>query len=82
MTRRNKTILTYCILILLAAAMIASGRFINFIKASSREKDYTTKLAELRADLMQAAKAGGKQKPASSNTARTSTAKSPKARPT
>jgi len=82
MTRRNKTILTYCILILLAAAIIASGRIINLIKGSPPEEDYAKKLAELRADLMQAAKAGGKQQPASANKERTSTTKSPKARPT
>jgi hypothetical protein len=82
MTRRNKTIFMYCILILLAAALIAFNRFINPKKASPPEKDYTAKLAELRADLMQAAKADHKQQPASSNTARTSTGRSPKARPT
>jgi len=82
MTRRNKTILTYCILILLAAALIASGRIINLIKGSLPEKDYATKLDELRADLMQAAKAGGKQQPAPSHKERASTTKSPKARPT
>ncbi|MBN2591908.1 MAG: hypothetical protein JXA81_00265 [Sedimentisphaerales bacterium] len=82
MTRRNKTIFMYCILILLAAALIEFNRFINPKKASPPEKDYAAKLAEFRADLIRAAKADNKQQPASSNTARTSTGRSPKARPT
>lgn len=65
---------------LLAAALIASGKLINSTKSAPPEKDYATKLAELRADLTQAAKAGYKQ-PTSSNK-RTTTCKSPKARPT
>jgi hypothetical protein len=79
MTRRNKTILTYLILILLAAALIASNRLMNSKKAPSPEKSYAAKLAELKADLMQTAKAGPKQQPASSNTKRTSSRNSRKA---
>ena len=81
MTRKNKTILNYCILILLAAAIIASGRYINSKKASASEKDYDKKLAVLRADLTKAATADSKQN-TSGNIKRTSTRKSPKARPT
>ena len=79
MTRRNKTILTYLILILLAAALIASNKFIRSKKSSTPEKDYAAKLAELKADLTQAAKAGPKKQPASSNTKRTSSRNSRKA---
>ena len=61
MTRAKNTLLTYIILLLLAAAIIASGKFINSIKSAPPKKDYATKLAELRADLKQAAKTGNKQ---------------------
>jgi hypothetical protein len=82
MTRAKNTLLTYIILILLAAALIASGKLISSLKSAPTEKSDAEKLAELRAELMQAAKAGNKQQPASSNTSRTSTRRSPKARPT
>ena len=61
MTRKYKTILIYCVLILLAAAIIASGRYINSKKAQSPEQDYARKLAQLRADLLKAAQEGPKQ---------------------
>jgi hypothetical protein len=79
MTRKNKTILNYCILILLAAALIACGRFINSKRDSSPEEDYAKKLAELRADLTKAATTGSQKKHTSGNTKRKSTGKSPKA---
>ena len=82
MTGKIRTILTYFIFILLAAALIASGKFINSRKASPPEKNYATKLAELRADLTEAAKAGSENQRTSGNTKRTSTRKSPKACPT
>ena len=72
----------YCILILLAAALIAFNKFIKPQKATPPEKGYTAKLAELKADLVQAAKEGQKQQPSSSSAKRTTTRKSPKARPT
>jgi hypothetical protein len=82
MARRNTTILIYFFLLLLAAAIIAFNRFIKPQKATPPEKGYTAKLAELKADLMQAAKAGQKQQPSSSGAKRATTRKSPKARPT
>ena len=79
MTEKYKTILNYFILILLAAAIIASGRYINSRKVPSpAEKDYATKLAELRADLTKANTAGSKPQRTSGNK-RTTTGKSPKA---
>lgn len=66
---------------MLAAALIASGKLINSLKSAPPEKDYATKLAELRADLNKAAKAGPKQYK-STNSNRTSTRKNTKARPT
>ena len=80
MTGKYKTIFFYCILILLAAALIASGKFINSKKTTPPEKDYATKLAELRADLAKAGKTGGGKQNTSSKC--TTTRKSPKARPT
>jgi hypothetical protein len=82
MTRKNKTILNYCILILLAAAIIACGRFINSKRNSSPEKEYAKKLAELRADLAKAAITDGQKKHTSGNIKRKSTGKSPKANST
>jgi hypothetical protein len=79
MTRAKNTLLTYIILILLAAAIIASGKLINSLR-SEPEKDYATKLEELRTDLTNAAKAGNKQH--TSTNKRTTTGKSSKARPT
>ena len=81
MTRKDKSTLICCVLILLAAALIACGKYINSKNVSSSEKDYATKLAELRADLTKAVIAGREQQ-ASKNTKQTSTDKSPKARPT
>ena len=75
MTEKNKTILTYFVLLLLAAAIIASGRYINSKKVSPRGKDYAEKLAELRADLTKSTTAGGQRQNTSGNTKR----KSPKA---
>jgi len=75
MTRRKNTILSYLILILLAAALIASGKLINSLR-SEPEKDYATKLAELRADLAEAAKSGSKQN--TSRNKRTTTLKTTK----
>ena len=79
MTEKNKTILTYCVLLLLAAAIIASGRYFNSKKVSAQEEDYATKLAELRADLTKANTAGSKKQHTSGNTKRTSTRKTTKA---
>jgi hypothetical protein len=81
MTRAKNTLLTYIILILLAAAIIASGKFINSLKSAPPKKDYATKLAELRSDLTKAAKTGDENKSTSRNK-RTTTRRSPKARPT
>ena len=75
MMEKIKTILTYFVLLLLAAAIIASGRYINSKKVSPPKKDYATKLAELRGDLTNAAKAGSGNQRTSCNTKR----KSPKA---
>ena len=69
-------------MILLAAALIASGKFMNSKKVSPPEKDYATKLAELRADLTKASKPGGKKQNTSSSNKRTTTRKTTKARPT
>jgi hypothetical protein len=77
MTRAKNTLLTYIILILLAAAIIASGKFINSLKSAPPKKDYATKLAELRADLNKAAKSGSKQQNTSRNK-RTTTRKTTK----
>jgi hypothetical protein len=78
MKEKNKTILNYFILILLAAAIIASGRYINSKKVSPPEEDYAKKLAELRADLTKSTTAGSKPQRTSGNK-RTTTGKSPKA---
>ena len=79
MTGKYKTILIYCILILLAAVIIASGRYINSKKTLSPEEEYSQKLAVLEADLIKAAQAGpGQNKP--TNTNRTSTRNSHKTR--
>jgi len=78
MTRKNKTIIIYCILILLAAAIIASGRYINSKRTLSPEEEYSQRLAELEADLIKATQAGPEQK--SSNTDQTSTRNSHKTR--
>ena len=80
MARAKNTLLTYIVLILLAAAIIASGKFINSLKSSPPKKDYATKLAELRTDLTKATKSGNKQD--TSRNKRTTTRRSPKARPT
>jgi hypothetical protein len=66
MTEKSKTILTYFVLLLLAAAIIASGRYINSKKVSPPKKDYAEKLAELRADLTKANKAGPAQRKSAS----------------
>jgi hypothetical protein len=79
MTGRNKTIFTYFILILLAAALIAFNKFLKTPKTSPPEKTYAQKLAELRSDLTQAANAGNRQY--TSTNKRTTTNKSPKTRP-
>ena len=79
MARRTNTILTYIILLLLATALIAFGKMINSLKLEP-EKDYTTKLAELRADLTQAAKAGNRGQTSSNK--RTTTRRPSKLRPT
>lgn len=78
MTRKKTTILNYFVLILLAAAIIASGRYINS-KNVPPEKDYAEKLAELKADLLKAAAAGSKPQQTSGSIKRTTTRKSPKA---
>ena len=58
MTRKHKTIRIYCVLLLLAAAIIASGRYINSKTAPSPEEVRAEKLAELKADLLKAAESG------------------------
>jgi len=78
MKGKYKKILIYCILILLAAALVTYGAFINTKKVSSPEDDYDQKLAELEADLREAAKTGPEKK--SSSTNRTSTCKRRKIR--
>ena len=72
MTGKYKTIFIYCILILLAVAIIASGRYINSKKVSPPEEDYAKKLAELRADLTKAGTAGSTQQRSSGNTRKSS----------
>lgn len=79
MTEKSKTLLNYFVLLLLAAAIVASGRYINSKKVSPPEKDYAEKLAELRADLTKSATAGGQRQNTSGNSKRTTTGKSPKA---
>jgi uncharacterized protein YpmB len=79
MTGKYKTILIYCILILLAAALVTYGAFINSKKVFSPEEDYAQKLTELEADLIKAAQAGPGQNK-SANTNPTSTRNSHKTR--
>ena len=79
MTEKNKTILNYFVLLLLAAAIIASGRYINSKRTLSPEEEYAQKLAELEADLIKAAQAGPEPHK-SANTNPTSTRKSHKTR--
>jgi hypothetical protein len=76
MTEKSKTILNYCVLILLAAAIIAFGRHINSKKVSPPKEDYAKKLAELRADLTKSNTSGRTQQ---GNTKRTSTRRTTKA---
>jgi hypothetical protein len=78
MTEKSKTILNYFVLLLLAAAIIAFGRYINS-KNVSPEKDYAQKLAELRADLTKSAAAGPGQQQKSGGSNRKPAGKSPKA---
>ena len=61
MTGKYKTILIYCVLILLAAAIIAYGALINSNYISSPEEEYAQKLAALEADLIKAAQTGPEQ---------------------
>jgi hypothetical protein len=62
MTRKKTTILIYGVLILLAAALVTYGALINNSKkVSPPEQDYAEKLAELKADLIKAAAAGGEK---------------------
>ena len=82
MTRKKTIILIYGVLILLAAALVAYGAFINSKKVSSPEQDYTEKLAELKADLFNAAAAGGEQQQTHGSITRKSTGKAPKTRAT
>jgi len=79
MTGKYKTILIYCVLLLLAAAIIASGRYINSKRTLSPEEEYAQKLDELEADLIKATQAGPEQHK-SANTNRSSTSKSHKTR--
>jgi len=58
MTRKYKTILIYCVLLLLAAAIIASGRYINSKTDQTPEEVRAARLAELKADLLKAAQSG------------------------
>jgi len=79
MTGKYKTILIYCVLILLAAAIIAYGALINSNYISSPEEEYSQKLADLEADLIKAAQVGPEPHK-SANTNPTSTRKSHKTR--
>jgi hypothetical protein len=67
MARRSKTILTYCILLLLAVALIAYNRFVNSKDASPPGKDYAAKFADLKSDLAGAAMAGNANQNRSAN---------------
>lgn len=82
MTRKKTIILIYGVLILLAAAFVAYGALINSKKVSSPEQDYAEKLAELKADLIDAATSGGEQQQTQGSIKRKSTRKSPKTRST
>jgi uncharacterized protein YpmB len=79
MTRKKTTILIYGVLILLAAALVTYGALINSKKVSSPEEDYAKKLAELQADLIKAAAAGGEQQQKPGIIKRKPASKSPKA---
>jgi len=61
MTRKYKTILIYCVLLLLAVAIITYGTRINSKNAPPTEEDRAEKLAELKADLLKAAEPGSEQ---------------------
>ncbi len=82
MAGKKTTILIYCVLILLAAALITYGAFINSKKVSSPEEDYAKKLSDLKVDLIKAAAADGKQQRTSGIIKRKSAGKSPKAHST
>ncbi len=62
--------------------VIAIIAFINSKKVSSPEQDYAEKLAELKADLINAAAAGGEQQQTQGSIKRKSTRKSLKTRST
>jgi len=65
--------------LLVAIAIVA---FINSKKVSSPEQDYAEKLAELKADHIDAATSGGEQQQTQGSNKRKSTRKSPKTRST
>jgi hypothetical protein len=67
MARRSKTILTYCILLLLAAALIAYNKFVNSKDASAPQKDHVAKLAGLKSDLTRTAMTGNANQNRSAN---------------
>ena len=80
MTRKKTTILIYCVLILLSAALVTYGALINSKKVSSQEEDSAKKLAELKADLIKATESGCEQQQTLCSIKRKSVDKSPKAR--
>jgi len=78
MTRKYKTILIYCVLLLLAVAIVASGSYIYSKTAPSQEEVRADKLAELKADLLKAAESGSEQQQKPGVTKRKPARKSPR----
>lgn len=70
MTRKYKTILIYCVLLLLAAALVTYGTLINTKKSPPTQEDRAEKLAELKADLLKAAESGREPQQTSSTVKR------------
>ena len=58
MKTKFKIILIYCVLLLLASAIIASGSYIYSKTAPTQEEVRAARLAELKADLLKAAQTG------------------------
>ncbi len=81
MTKKTK-ILTCCLAILLCAGLLAYGVFLRSTCFSTGQQDDSAKLAELEADLVNAASSRGARADESCEIKQTHSSRSPKARRT
>lgn len=72
MLKKLKTIFNYFLLILLGAALIACGKYVQSKNAARAEQAHARKIAAARADLNRASTSSSRRRPASRNTSRTS----------